>query len=96
MLATASACTGCQSVLGTAARPVRLLDLTFHAVCAPHCEACGRRLGHADESQWRYSTRALGDRGDMQVEPSAFWCPPCWALPDRPAISATQLAGASA
>jgi len=80
MIATASACTGCQITLGSAAQPVRLLDLTFHDLCAPQCQACGRRFGGADESRWRYSTQAVGGQRDHRVEPSAFWCPPCWSL----------------
>jgi hypothetical protein len=78
MLATASACTGCQTALGSAVQPVRLLDLTFHDLCAPRCQACGRRIGGSDKSQWRYSTQPIASRRDDQVEPSAFWCPPCW------------------
>ena len=78
MLATAAACTGCQTALGSSAQPVRLLDLTFHDLCAPRCQACGRRIGGADGSQWRYSTQPIGGRRDASVEPSAFWCPTCW------------------
>jgi hypothetical protein len=79
MLATASACTGCEAALGSAVQPVRLLDLTFHDLCAPECRACGRRLGGADESQWRYSTRAVAGVGGPQAGPTAFWCPSCWS-----------------
>jgi hypothetical protein len=79
MLATASACTGCQTTLGLSTRPVRLLDLTFHDLCAPQCQACGQRLGGTDQSRWRYSTRAVGRLPGDHVEPSAFWCPPCWS-----------------
>ena len=87
MLATASACTGCQTTLGPAVQPVRLLDLTFHDLCAPRCQACGRRIGGADGSQWRYSTRPIGDRRDDRVEPTAFWCPSCWLVSFRVARS---------
>jgi hypothetical protein len=80
MLATASACTGCQTTLGPSIRPVRLLDLAFHDLCAPRCQACGQRLGGADQSRWRYSTRAVGGLPDDHVEPSAFWCSPCWSV----------------
>jgi hypothetical protein len=79
MLATASACTGCQTTLGPSIRPIRLLDLAFHDLCAPRCQACGQRLGGADQSRWRYSTRAVGRLPDEHVEPSAFWCPFCWS-----------------
>ena len=90
MLATFSACTGCHTALSSAAQPVRLLDLTFHDLCAPRCQACGRRIGGADKSQWRYSTRPArpgGGRRDDQVEPSAFWCPPCWLTSIRESAS---------
>jgi hypothetical protein len=83
MLATASACTGCQTTLESVAQPVRLLDLTFHDLCAPQCQSCGRRLGGADESRWRYSAQAVGGRHAERVEPSAFWCSPCWTLSVR-------------
>lgn len=78
MLATAHACIVCHSDFGPTADPVRLLDLTFHEVCAPYCDACGQRLGGSGGSQWRYSTRAVDGRGGYLVEPTAFWCPGCW------------------
>ena len=87
MLATASACTGCQTALGSAVQPIRLLDLTFHDLCAPRCQACGRRIGGADKSQWRYSTQPVGGRRDSSVEPSAFWCPPCWLSSIRSTVT---------
>lgn len=83
MLATALACTGCQTALGSTVQPVRLLDLTFHDLCAPRCQDCGRRIGGADRSQWRYSTQPVGGQRDAYVEPSAFWCPPCWLTSTR-------------
>lgn len=79
MLATGTACQGCNGTLGTAAsRPLRLLDLTFHEDCAPQCVACGRRLGDGGESRWRYSVRAVGSYRGARSEPAVYWCPTCW------------------
>lgn len=54
-----ASCAGCLGTLGPAARPVRLLDLVFHKVCAPGCRSCGKRLSVLDESLWRYTARPM-------------------------------------
>jgi hypothetical protein len=78
-------CTGCHAALGATAQPVRLLDLTFHAVCVPRCQACGTRLGSDGETHWRYSARSVSDWHGYRAEPSTFWCEPCWQRSNRPA-----------
>jgi len=87
MFATATACTGCQTGFGSTAQPVRLLDLTFHDRCAPSCQACGRRLGGADESRWRYTSLRFGGRDIDRFAPAAFWCPSCWTANTQTAPS---------
>jgi hypothetical protein len=89
-----SNCTGCHAALGSTTQPVRLLDLTFHAVCAPRCEDCGTRHGGTDdETRWRYSARSVSDWHGYRAEPSTFWCEPCWQRTNRSAFGSAPGTG---
>src|SRR5215208_4615343 len=82
-LTTSLACARCLDPIGAAARQVRLLDLTFHEVCAPSCRNCGGRLRERDEERWNYAARVVSARQGYRLEPTEFWCEACWELGAR-------------
>jgi hypothetical protein len=83
MMSDLLTCTACFDPIGPGARPVRLLDLVFHELCAPQCRSCGRRLSLLDESLWRYTARPASDWYGYRVEPVEYWCEYCWDLSGR-------------
>jgi hypothetical protein len=76
-------CTACLVILGPTARPIRLLDLVFHEVCAPECRSCAKRLGALGESLWRYTALPIAGLEGYRAEPAEYWCDDCWELSDR-------------
>jgi hypothetical protein len=86
LLSTALACDGCLGPFGSGAPSVRLLDLTFHEVCAPSCRHCGSLLRPPpadDEERWNYAARVVSARQGYRLEPTEFWCQDCWELGAR-------------
>jgi hypothetical protein len=80
---TMLACATCWNPIGAGARPVRLADLAFHAVCAPRCRACDVSLTDVDEQRWTFEGQVLWGRDGYHLQPTELWCDACRELHER-------------
>ena len=76
-------CHACRGPVIPGTRPICLVDLQFHEGCAPTCRCCGSGVDRADEDRWRFGATVVPDRLGFRVEPTDYWCGPCWELSGR-------------